>query len=134
VSKKQKRSEIATQARAKAIDHMILNNDLYPAWRSVLRDRSKEFGVSRVVLMRILLEVEAQRGLLRDELIRRIQGGLSKRWYERKYDTDNTGTVPGFSTVGGRPRQKYRTEKYLPRPVAAGEPVAAAEINATPNE
>ena len=76
---------------------MILNNDLYPAWRSVLRQRSKEFGVSSAILMRILLEVEAQRGLLRDELIRRIQGGLSKRWYERKYDTDNNGSIPGYT-------------------------------------
>lgn len=109
MSTKLKRIETATQARAIAINQMILNNDLYPAWRSVLRQRSKEFGVSSAILMRILLEVEAERGLLRNELIRRIQGGLSRRWYERKYDTDKNGSIPGFTLEPGHTRRRAGT-------------------------
>jgi hypothetical protein len=75
---------------------MITNNTLNPAWKTILRVRANEFAIPAKLLMRVLLEIEASRGILRAELIRRIKSGLSKRWYERQYDTDNTGNIQGY--------------------------------------
>ena len=70
MSTNQSNRGLASQARTKALSDMITNNTLNPAWKTILRVRANEFAIPAKLLMRVLLEIEASRGILRAELIR----------------------------------------------------------------